>query len=145
MKETLILDADPDIPRTAPDAGKNVPARHSVYGNKPASIKVDNPSRRNDPNAPAIVQSDRVYCLIWQSTTGYLAHGAEDARPARRRKPAELLFSFGADAHGRCASLTINRNLAVIPSVQAINSAKPNASSLAARTEPTPDLEKLCL
>src|SRR6478609_3525731 len=109
MKETLILVADPEIPRTVPGARKHQSARHGAYANKPAILKVGNPATRKDPDSPAIVLSEGAHSLIWQSTTGYLAHRAEDACLARRSKPAELLFSLGADAHGLRASLAINR------------------------------------
>jgi hypothetical protein len=128
MQETLILVADPEIPRTVRGAGKHLSVLHGVYENKPAILKVGNPARHRNPNSPAIVLSEGLHSPIRQSATGYLAHGAEDARLARRDTPAEFLFSPDADAHGLCASLTVNRNLVVIPSVQALIRGQPNAS-----------------
>ncbi len=93
MKKTLILVADPEIPRTVASDGMHDPARRAVYGNKPAILEVGNPSSRGDPNSSAIILKEGG-CIVWQSAV----------------------------------SLAVDRNLAVIPSVQAIGSTEPNAA-----------------
>ena len=95
MKKTVILVADPEIPRAVPGDGMHVSAGHAADGNKPAILEVGDPAHawrpkfaRDHPERGTPTPSS------WQST----------------------------------ASLAVNRNLPVLPSVQAIDSAKPNAA-----------------
>ena len=85
------------------------------YRDKPAIFKVGSPTLRECPNSPAIVLKERLHTVIRQSTIGHLAH-------------VEFSFLFGPAAPALCASLTVNRDLPVIPSVQTVGSAKPNTA-----------------
>jgi hypothetical protein len=67
------------------------------------------------PNSPTVVLKERLHTVIRQSAIGHLAH-------------IEFSFLFGTAAPGPCASLTVNRDLPVIPPVQTVRSAKPNAA-----------------
>src|ERR1700722_13433725 len=93
MKKTVILIANPKIPRAISGNGVHDSTGHSTHGNKPAILQVGNPAERGDPNSSALV----------------LKEGKHITRQS-------------------AASLAINRNPPVIPSVQAIESAKPNAA-----------------
>src|ERR1700733_5946166 len=86
-----------------------------VYRDKPAIFEVGRSPLRERPNSPAIVLKKRLHTVIRQSTIGHLAH---------------LRFSFllGVAAPRGCGPMTVNRDLAVIPSVQTVGSAKPNTA-----------------
>src|SRR5690349_8781908 len=100
MKETLILVADPEIPRTVRGAGKHNSARPGDYGNKPIILKEGNSAIREDPDSPAIV----------------LREGLK-VRP-------------GAGARGLCPWQRVTPDLAVFQSGQTIGAANPDTSIL---------------
>src|SRR6266404_239227 len=132
-----MLVAYPKIPGTVPRYGMQLAARRDQgqrggdvllawmpilalgmvrrYGDKPAILKVGSPTLRECPNSPAIVLKERLHTVIRQSTINHLAH-------------VEFSSLFGAAAPALCASLTVNRDLPVIPSVQPVGSAKPNTA-----------------
>src|SRR5271166_4704893 len=109
--EKALIGGDPDIPRTVLGDGMHVSARHRTHGNKPAILEVSNPAGRGDPNSPLTVLKERPSVVIGQPFVDYLAY--QFLTVAARKQPP---------------SLAVNRNLPVIPSVQAINRAKPNAA-----------------
>src|ERR1700682_5876473 len=85
------------------------------HGDKPAILKVGSPTLSERPNSPAIVLKERLHTIIRQSTIDHLVH-------------VGFSFPFGAATPPVCASLTVNRDLPVIPSVQTVRSAKPNTA-----------------
>jgi hypothetical protein len=113
MKKTVLTVANPEVPRTLPSDGTHVSTGHAAYGDKPAILEVGNAATRRYPNAPPIILTKGLHGVIWQSIVGYIAH---------------IEFSSGVTARGLCTPFTVNRNLPVVPSVQAIISAKPNAA-----------------
>jgi hypothetical protein len=137
MKKALMLVAYPKIPGTVPGYRMQVSARRDQsqhgrdvslariliidlgsirrYGNKPSILEVGRSVLGERPNSPAIVLKERLHTVIRQSAIGHLAH-------------IEFSFFFCTAAPGQCASLTVNRDLAVTPSVQTVRSAKPNAT-----------------
>jgi hypothetical protein len=137
MKKSLMLVAYPEISRTIPRYGMQLSARRDQgehggvvwlarvslfdvgrvrgYGGKPAIFEVSSPPLRERPNSPAIVLKQRLHTVIRQSTIGHLAH-------------IRFSFLFAAAAPAGCGALTVNRDLAVIPSVQTVRSAKPNTA-----------------
>src|ERR1700723_3640945 len=104
MKNTLMLVADPEIPRTVRGhrmhhgAGIRDSAGINIQGDKPAVLEVGNPAQRGRQNSPMIVLKQRLDTIIRQSI-----------------------------------SLSINGNLSILPSVQAIDSPQPNAAIVSRR------------
>src|SRR6266566_5956070 len=114
MKKTVRLVVDPEIPRALLGDGMHDPTRDRPNGNKPPILKIGNAAKRRDPNSPALVPKERHHGIVRQSIIVYLAHRRRMSRACER-------------AH---ASLAVNRVLSVIPSVQTVESADPNASIL---------------
>ena len=95
MKKTLILVADPEIPRTIPGDGMHLPPGTPLTGVKPAILKVRQVRRSEDTQI---------------------------------RSAIILKEGLGRSSGSPLASLAVNRDLPVVPSVQAIRRAKPNAA-----------------
>src|ERR1700739_535896 len=145
MKKSLTLVAYPKVPGAGPRDGMQLSGgRHQGqnagdvslgrmpildlrgvrrYRDKPAILKVGSAALRERPNPPCIVLKERLPAVIWQSGIGHLAC-------------AELSLLFGAAAHSPCALLSVNRDLAVIPSVHTIRSAEPDAAVLGSQDGP---------
>src|ERR1700680_2062221 len=137
MKKALMLVAYPKIPGIVPRYRMHLSARRDqskhgaevslarkpiidvvtvrADGNKPSVLEVGSSIRGERPNSAAIVLKERLHTVIRQSGIGHLAH-------------IEFSFLFCATAPGLCASLSVNVDLPVIPSVQTVGSAKPNAA-----------------
>jgi hypothetical protein len=111
MKKTAILVGDPQIPGSVLSDGMHYSARKAAYGNKPIILHVADPATRGDPNSPAIILKKRIWVMSVQFASASVV-------------PGRWLCA----APGRGAALAENRNLPVIPSVQALIGAKPNAS-----------------
>src|ERR1700686_269489 len=139
MKKALMLVAYPKIPGTVPRYGMHLSAGRDQsehagdlslaripmidigavrpYRNKPSILEIGSSIRGERPNSPAIVLKQRLHAVSRQSTIGHLAH-------------IEFLFLLGAAASGLCASFSVNRDLPVIPAVQTVRRAEPNAAVL---------------
>src|SRR5258708_20630126 len=136
MKKALMLVAYPKVPGTVPGYGMHLSARRDQsqhrgdvsltrmliidvgtvrpYGNKPSILKVGSSILGKSPNSAAIVLKERLHTVIRQSAIDRLAHIG-----------FSFLFCAGPCL---CGSLAVNRDLTVIPPVQTIRSAKPNAA-----------------
>src|ERR1700739_4708198 len=68
MKETLVLVADPDIPRIVAGDGMELSGGHGAYGDKPAMLEIGNAARGGDPGPPAIILKKALRRIIGQST-----------------------------------------------------------------------------
>src|SRR5271166_6198044 len=112
MKKTLI-GADPEIPSSVFGDRMHESTGRRAYRNKPIALEVGNPTMRGNPDSPAIILRQRTNLIVRQSTIGYLAHRPRGTRSPRR---------------GLGPSLAVNRNLPVLPSVQAITCAEPNTA-----------------
>src|SRR5258708_26395021 len=110
MNQTAFLVANPEIPRTFFGDGMHYFAWHRADGSKPAILKIGNPARCRDPNSPVIVLKEGLQDIIRQSAIAYLTHRLLRSRARQQASSA----------------LAINRNLPVLPSVQAIGGTKPN-------------------
>src|ERR1700733_2202796 len=134
MEKSLMLVAYPKISRTVPGDGMQLPGRCDQgehggvlwlaridvgrvrgYRDKPAIFEVGRSPLRERPNSPAIVLKKRLHTVIRQSPIGHLAH-------------LRFPFFVGVAAPRGCGPMTVNRDLAVIPSVQTVGSAKPNTA-----------------
>src|SRR5262249_51386857 len=111
MKKTEFLVGNPQIPCGVFNDRTRNSAGNGAYRNKPVIFKVAEPTNRGDPNSPAIILKQRM-----------------------RVKSVELPVSFVAAGYWLCAApglraaLAVNRNLPVIPSVQAVTGAEPDAA-----------------
>ena len=117
--ETIILLDDPEAPVAFFGNGTHHSARHRAYGSKSAILKPRNPAKRRDPDSAAIVLKEGPHGVIRQSIIVYLA---SIVYLAWRRRLSR--------ARPRAASLAVNRDLPVLPPVQAITSPEPNAAVL---------------
>src|SRR5579872_1498246 len=105
--------ADASLPRRRViDAGAARP-----YGNKSSILEICSSVHSEGPNSPGIVLKKRLHTVVRQSVISHFVH-------------IEFSFLFGGAIRGVCASLTVNRDLPLIPSVQTVGSAKPNAAVL---------------
>src|SRR5271166_523454 len=67
MKKTFVLVANPEAPRTVSGDGMHNSAGHGICRNKPAVLKVGDPTGRCDPNSRTIVLEQRPDGVIRQS------------------------------------------------------------------------------
>ena len=116
MKKALAM-AHPDVPRSVRGNGINESGGHGTQGNKSVRLENRDAVWRCDPNLPAIILKEGVHFIIRQSTSRNLPH-----RPARSGKSA------GPTARRLHTSLAVNRDLPVIPPVQTVIRADPNAA-----------------
>jgi hypothetical protein len=132
MKKALMLVAYPKIPGTVPRYGMQLSAGRDQgqyrgamllvpvvdlgmvrrYRDKPAILKIGSATLREGPNAPVIVLKERLDTVVRQSSIGDVAH---------------VGFSLLLGA-APSASLTVNGDLPVVPSVQTVRSAEPNTA-----------------
>jgi len=116
MKKAIAV-THPDVPRGVRGNGINDPVGHGAHGNEPVRVENGDSTKRCDPNLPAIILREGVHLIIRQSTSSNLSH-----------RPPLPGNSLGSTALGRCTSLAVNRDLPVIPPVQAVIRADPNAA-----------------
>src|ERR1700692_207661 len=124
-KKALPL-ADPDIACAVPGHGMHV-AWDSADGREPAIFKKGDSAMRGHPNPILKVLKEGLDRIIGQSTCGYVAHAPWAARLALPALYAGFLFSVGV-ARSCFSPLAINSKMAIIPSVQAMSSAEPDAA-----------------
>src|SRR5262245_30376229 len=96
--ETVILVGDANIPRVILGNSMHGSAGNAAYGDKTVILQVADAAKRRDPDSPAMILKKRT--------------GVESV---------EFADWFGA-------ATARNRNLSIVPSVQATTSRQPNAS-----------------
>jgi hypothetical protein len=63
MEKTMILVTDPEISRLIPSDGMHNPAREGGHGREPASLKVGDPARCEDPYSSVIILKERPHII----------------------------------------------------------------------------------
>src|SRR5215471_15298095 len=126
-KKPKLLISDPQIPRRVLGDGVHYPAGNAPCENKSVIFQVPDSAKRGDPNPASSVLKKRLQSAIWQAATDYLMRRTQSTRLARHSKSVKLPVPFVIAALCPCAALAVDRNLSITPSVQASESAEPNA------------------
>src|ERR1700674_5026453 len=106
--------ADPDVACMIPSDGIYESGRHGFYAEKTASAEDGNSVKRSYPKLPQFVLKQQIDCIFRELRGGNLPN----RHPRLRRSPGAGSAEWVASASGAHVPPVINRDLALIPSVQ---------------------------